>query len=169
MTKAREIASTPETVIASGSFSAVASLSFTNALTDTYRFYNLYLYARGSTSTVTLGLRFREGTTDVTTGYYGGGNYGQYNGPTGNWFNKNNGTEFGLWTMNSSTDGIGNVRITRPSASLGVINTLVYDNVSVVGGHFSGSTNPMTNFNGFTLFPTSGTMTGQYILTGINV
>lgn len=156
-----------ETVLSSGSFTTTGALNLTNVLSDTYKFYNLYFYALGSTST-NINLRYRENTTDLTTGYYGGGNYGQYNGATGNWFNSSNASLFGMCGVNTTITSSINMRITRFNATEGTISYLVYDNTTDAGAHFSGINGGMTNFSGLTIYPTSGTMTGYYILTGIS-
>jgi hypothetical protein len=166
LTKAREISATPETVISSGTFSAVASLSLSSILTDTYKFYNLYFYAAASTAT-TINLRLRQDSTDVTTAYWGAGNYGIYSGGTGVWFNCNNATTFGLTSTDVNAISTILMKVVRPDATRGIISYQTYDNYNDAGAHFSGTRDGMTNFNGLTFYPGSGTMTGRYILTGI--
>lgn len=168
MTKAREVASSSEIVLASGSFNSVASLSISNVLSDRYVYYRFYIRGYVNTSSQTMFLRFRENTTDKSSGYYGGGFVGYFNG-TSSVISHNNTSALGItsWYTSATNDGNAVITITRPSATNGIINVLAYDCPNS-GGIFSGGNNSsMTNFNGITFYPNAQTMTGSYLLTGI--
>lgn len=171
MTKAREIASAPETVLLSGTFTSAAQVDMTNSLSDTYKFYKLYLTfvssAVGSTITDLL-LRFRENTTNKTSNYYGGGSWGSYTGASGSYYSVNNGSAGYISIATSSARGFSVTNIFRNDATTGVMNTQGYDNVNDGGYNYSYINDTMTNFNGISLVPTNGTISGYYILTGIN-
>jgi hypothetical protein len=155
-----------ETVLSSGAFTTSSALNLSNVLSSTYKFYNFYFYAAGTTNT-NVNFRFRENTTDKASNYYGGGNYGLYSGATGNWFNANNAAQFGLNSIDTNTPSTVLMKIVRPDATLGMISYQTYDNKLDAGATFSGIADGMTNFTGISLYPVSGTFTGYYILTGV--
>lgn len=155
-----------EQLIASGTFTATSSLEFTNVLSDTYRFYRFYVNWLGSISN-DLEMQFRENTTNKATQYYAGGNYGSRLGATGAYATRNNNVSFYVSSHATSTYSESVMQISRPSAIQGIVNAQVYDNSNVFGAHFSGTNVDMTNFTGFRIFPSSGTISGQYTLTGI--
>ena len=155
-----------ETVLSDGAFTTSAALNLSNILSATYKFYNLYFYADAST-TATVNFRFRENVTDKATSYYGGGNYGVFSGATGNWFNANNAAQFGLNQIDVNTTSTVLMKIVRPDATKGFISYQTYDNVTDAGATFSGMNESMSNFTGISLYPTAGTFTGYYILTGV--
>ena len=168
MTKAREIASTPETVLASGTFSAVASLSLSNVLTDSYKFYNLYFLANVASSTQSINLRFRDNSVDVTSNYYGGGLYGGFNSTSGQYY-ASNGTTFK--TITAANTGVNHcsskITIYRGGPTYGNFSGTSYENIGSLVAFVGGERTTMTNFNGLTIFPNSSTMTGSYVLTGV--
>jgi hypothetical protein len=155
-----------ETVLSSGAFTTSAALNLSNVLSSTYKFYNFYFYAAGST-TAQVNFRFRENVTDKAASYYGGGNYGLYTGGTGNWFNTNNAAQFGLNQINVNLTSTILMKIVRPDATKGFISYQTYDNGTDAGATFSGRNEQMSNFTGISLYPTAGTFTGYYILTGV--
>jgi hypothetical protein len=169
MTKAREISATPETVISSGTFSAVTSVSISNALSDTYKFYTLYIRGSVTTSAQLICLRFRENTTDRASGYYGAGFYTMYQGSTGSYYAKNNGTEMILGEFYTDADNQATVTatITRPHARNALVTGVGYDVSNSRAIYYGYNTSGMTNFNGITFYVGGQTMSGSYVLTGI--
>ena len=166
MTKARDLATNPDVVLSSGSFSSVAAINFSNILTDTYKFYELSVHAYGSVTTDMI-LRFRQNTTDVTSSYYQGGNYGAYNGVTGNSYPKNNSSNIGITAIyGGPSPSVARVTIYRPDLTRVYTSTQSWDNANAWGLNHSGICDSMTNCNGFSLLTNSGTMTGYYLLIG---
>jgi hypothetical protein len=167
LTKAREVSGTPEAVLASGSFSSVASVSISNALSDTYKFYTLHLYVT-TAGDVTVNLRFRENTTDVTTSYNTAGAISYYANSIAAYYPSTSRANLVL-TAAASTMTVASALIFRPDATQGYFTGSGVDrsNLAVVqpGGFRTG----MTAFNGITIFPNSTTFTGYYILTGRRV
>jgi hypothetical protein len=155
-----------EQFISGASFSATSSFEFTNVFSDTYKFYRLYLNWRGS-AVSELQMQFRENTTNKATQYYAGGNYGSRLGATGAYGTRDANVSF--YVSAHATTGYSEcvININRPTATQGVVNAVGFDNNNVFGFHFSGTNVDMTNFTGFRIFPTSGTINGFYTLTGI--
>ncbi len=155
-----------EITLASGTFTGSSAVNLTNVLSSTYIAYKLYLVYKGST-TADLLLRARENTTDKTTGYYAGGNYGSRLGATGAAGQRDGGANFG-YSGHNSTNYVSSVSsIIRASATQMLIHYQGYDDNSVVGYTVSGTVGGMTNVTGLTFYPSSGTLTGSYILTGV--
>jgi hypothetical protein len=157
----------PETVLSDGTFTASAALNLSSVLSSTYSFYNFYLYATGSTTTVNVFFQFRENTTNKAASYFGGGNYGAFNGGTGNWFANNNGSSIGVTQVSSIHTSSVLMKIVRPSATTGLISYQTFNDVGDEGAHGSFNNTSMSDFNGISIAPQSGTFTGYYILTGI--
>lgn len=166
MTKARDNSNNPDVVLASGSFTSAAALNFSNILTDTYKFYEFNIHAYGS-ATTDMVMRFRENTTDKAANYYQGGNYGTYQGGTGSAYAKNNGLNIGITAIYGGTAAsAARVVIYRPEPTRGMASIQTWDNANAWGVTTSAIGDTMTNLNGFSVFPNSGTMTGYYLLIG---
>ena len=142
------LSSGAETVLSSGDITASAALNLSSVLSNTYKFYNFYFYANGSTTGQNVFLQFRENTTNKAASYYGGGNYGQFNGVTGAFNSNNNGSSIAITTISSTHTSSVAMRIVRPSAIIGHVNLLTYDDFNDYGAHGSYTNNNMTNFNG---------------------
>jgi hypothetical protein len=156
-----------EQFITSGTFTTASALNLSSVLTDTYKAYRFYVLWKGSTVTDTY-FRGRQNTTDYSSSaYYAGGNYGSRLGSTGAFGTQNGGTAFLAGTHNAVNFSSLVATIYRPNATQFNIHNLGYDDANVWGYHNSGSVLGMTNFNGFSLFPATGTITGTYTLTGI--
>jgi len=155
-----------DTVLSSGTFTSVASVSISSALSSTYSFYNLKWYATTSTTDAYVSLRFRENTTDVTTSYITAGGSLNNAGSFGN-YNSGTDTQVNNLGQGSSTDPIlGNLEILRHDATRGVVTTFdgnVRNSRLTFGSAYRTG---MTNFNGLSLLVSAGTFTGYYILTG---
>jgi hypothetical protein len=169
LTRAREISATPETVISSGTFSSVTAVQLSNALSSTYNFYQLYIVGYASVSAQEMRLKFRENTTDKSSGYYGASFYTNYAGGAAAYNARNNGSDMpvGEFYSSSTNRGTSVITITRPSATQGMVNYTGYvpsSSAAVYGGY---NVDSMTNFNGLTFFVPGQTMTGSYVLTGI--
>lgn len=172
MTKAREIASVPETVLLSGTISSgTTAINLTNSLSNTYKFYRLHLYAATNTSAQDIFIRCRENTTDVTSAYYGGGGRGNYLNSLSSNFSANNGSGITIGTVGTGTNyGASIVTIYRPDATSCFVTTQHYDRFSLAGGFSAHERTSMTNFNGITIYPNAQSFSaGYYILTGIRV
>jgi hypothetical protein len=154
------------TKISTTTLSAVSSQSFNNVFTSTYDNYRIVAFLSGSD--VALKFRYRvSGADDSTSNYWWGGYYQGFGGTT---------------TINPETGG-------------GAVNTATIAGVSSLAGGFSADvyspklTNytqlcapsadsynrqysiqfrATTAFDGFTIYPTSGTLTGTVSVYGYN-
>jgi hypothetical protein len=165
VTRAREIASQGGLVLLNTTtFSAQSSVSFNNVFSSTYTHYKVVWNGTSSTGFSPINLRARSNATDVTSGYYCASRWDSYNGTSGSSDVSNGGfatlfigwsipTNFHFDTFATGNDlfftGLGHgtdVRVTRMAG---------------VGGGAGGV--PVT---GFTIFPTSGTITGTFRIYG---
>lgn len=174
MTKARDVSGTPDAVLASGTFTNATAINFTNLLSDTYKFYDLsfYCWANNAGSGQNVYMRFRENTTDVTSTYYQGGVAGVYSGTTSSAYAQNNSSNFQITTAHATATNAPstvNIRINRPNATAGTIQLQTFDHYNTIGASSAGTRTAMTNFTGFTIFPSSSNISGYYILTGRRV
>jgi hypothetical protein len=157
----------PFTVIASATVSAQSAINLSSVLTNTYKFYELRLYGQISSSSVLISGRFRENTTDKATGYSNMIPAVLTNATVGNWDGGTNKTAF-LFGRSGTAQLFLRATIFRNSATEGLISFQSNDPSTpqhIFGESFNTS---MTNFNGISLFPASGTFTGSYTLIGYN-
>jgi hypothetical protein len=146
--------------------SGVSAQNFSNVLSDTYPVYRLLVEYFGSVAGAFCNLRFRENTTDKTTGYFGAGYSSNYLGSASSYQAKNNASEAVLATCESVGFTISSVDIYRTNATNGGITGTSFDNrnAAMVAVGYTNAT--MSNFNGFSLIPSSGTLTGKAYLYG---
>jgi hypothetical protein len=157
----------PDTVLSSGTFTAVSALNLSSVLSDTYDFYTLNLYAKVAAGTPLLNLRFRENTTDFTgANYQVSGIIQRVDGTVGNFWSGNFITQISLTTLGTATNGTVQIDITRPSAAQGTIRYNAWDTPNVWAQLGQANNHGVTNFNGISIYPASSTMTGYYMLTG---
>jgi hypothetical protein len=149
------------------SFSGVASQSVSNFTNSSYRYYRVVMDALGSTN-IQWNFRFRENTTDKTTGYYGVTMYARFSGGDGGLFSSNNS---GLATINAA-----------PSSNYSTVSMDYYKaengKARIVGTGWSGgdgdviwfayANDAMTDATGFTIYPNTGTFSGSVSVFGYN-
>lgn len=158
------------TKITANTFTSASAVNLSSVLSDTYKYYRLYLYGYISTSAQDIILRFRENTTDKTTGYYAGGVFGNTAGTVGSFNQKSNANGFGInqWGTGSTDNAFNIVDITRVNATEGFVSVQAWQPSGGIGGFANGKNNSMTNFNGLSIIPNANTITGAYELVGIN-
>jgi hypothetical protein len=155
-------------LLTSQSFSAVSSQSFNNVFVPTYDFYMVNINW-SSTASSNLFVRFRESAADITTNYYGSGFEYAYNNTHAN---------FGA-VSNGSTMNVMQTNTTKGSNLVGYFTSEKGSGGSVVSafsgqGYGAGTGSIFTyasdvgSADGFTIYPTSGTITGQLSLYGVN-
>jgi hypothetical protein len=149
------------------SFSGVSSQSVSNFTNSSYRYYRVVMDALGSTN-IQWNFRFRENTTDKTTGYYGVTMYARFSGGDGGLFSSNNS---GLATINAA-----------PSSNYSTVSMDYYKaengKARIVGTGWSGgdgdviwfayANDAMTDATGFTIYPNTGTFSGSVSVFGYN-
>jgi hypothetical protein len=157
-------------VLSSGTFTTVSAVNISSALSSTYNFYKLYLFAKGSVGNATLSLRFRENTTDFTGSNYvtASQNYTTAGTP-GNYSSGATAAQVQLAQLSTTLSSTSRIDLTRVSAAEGSLTYQSYDANNSTGIHGMARNSTVTNFNGLSFYPASGTFTGYYILTGRKV
>jgi len=148
-------------------FTGVSSVSLNSCFTSTYQRYKLLISVYGST-TATLNMKFREATTDKSASYYGGAFYVQYNNVSGVFNLSNNASNFELIdTMQTSSTGLSSVdsTIDFQNVSSGTITGQTFEQIGIAT-YFGYKNQSMSAFDGFSLIPASGTITGTLSVYG---
>jgi hypothetical protein len=159
------------TISANGqiSFSGSSTVDVINCFSSTYDTYKILISAHAATGGPALAMNFRDATTLVSTGYYGGVWSTRFDGVTAATA-INNASSITVATTMGSIPG------NRCVVSLDLYRTAI-DGV-VTGTGFGGSNSAaltvsanrtgMTNFTGLTISPSSSTMTGTIRIYGYN-
>jgi hypothetical protein len=150
------------------SFSAVSSQSFNTVFNSTYRNYRIVASIKLSADT-DMNFRIRSGTTDLSSagayyfGYYYVGSTSSAAAASGNNQNQNYlyAGAYGSWNGTLVMD------ITAPFAT-DVTNMSVQGSGRFYLGLAGSLNNNTTSYDGFTLYPNSGTMTGVVSIYGYN-
>ena len=150
------------------SFSGVASQSVNNVFTSTYKNYVLALNCSGS-SNLDMYFRFRASATDKTTGYYRNNTAMTASSTTVNGVNGNNiGYHFIGYTWSSGLEASSVIQVLNPQdaaqRSVILFQTTGGD-YWVSGGGFQVDS---TSFDGFTIYPNTGTISGSVSVYGYN-
>ena len=168
MTRARDIATQGGLVLLNNtSFSAVSSVSISNVFDSTYSTYRVLISLIASAGNQTLSFRCRENVTDKTSAdYYAGTFTVNYLGTTAAIAN-NGGTAFLVTTNLGTTDpSIATIDLYR-TASKCAFSSTGLNPQSLAANFQAGSQVNMTNFTGFSFFPTNtGTITGSVKVYG---
>lgn len=152
-------------LISTSNFTTQSAANFSSVLTNTYTKYRVILRVTGS-ATATLNFRFRENTTDKATQYYGACHYVAYTNAEGVAYFANNGTNMGL--MQSDFNG-GFISFDLYRVSGGTvlgINGTAWSAQNGQGHYFGYYNINLTNGNGFSFIPASGTISGTMSLYG---
>lgn len=151
------------TKITSSTFTTSSSVSINNCFTSTYKNYRILFTVTAATAGNNQRLRFRASSTDNTTANYNGQN--QYFGASSGIFTTASGTS--VYLYDSATNGNALVLdILSPQVadkSWYTMAAMQGSNYSVFGaGFFAGS----DQFDGISLYPASGTITGSIAIYG---
>jgi len=158
MTRARENADGGLVFIGTANPSASAGVSFTN-LTVGKR-YRLEANLYGS-AVVDLYFRFRENSTDKTSTYYQGGIRVNEAGTNVSVSLNNSGYLNLISLQDTALHNSLSFDIHFITGSHASINGTMYNNRTTSAAFMGGYNASMTAVNGFSLFPSSGTMTGN--------
>lgn len=146
-------------------FSSVSSLSVNSFITSTYNKYKIYLDVTNSTLAQCY-FRFRTGTTDKASEYYGAGFKSNYAGATGSNQAKNNGTEGWVCQIATSAAFV-DFDLYKASGTTAGIKGLSSDQYDAQVIMFAYWNNGLTSsVDGFTIYPSSGTMSGTLRIYG---
>ena len=148
-------------------FSGVSSLSLNSFITSNYDKYKIYLDCTASTL-LQVYFRFRTGSTDKATEYYGAGYKSNYAGTVGSNQAKNNGTE-GWVTQAGSSGNYVDFDLYKASATRAAIKGLASDQNDAQVVMFAYWNNGLTSsVDGFTIYPSTGTISGTLRIYGYN-
>jgi hypothetical protein len=147
------------------SFTTQSAVNFTNVFSSAYTFYKIVMTVNGSGAATNLNCRFRENTTDKAAGYYGASGIAAFGGQfqIGDAFN--NTAQFTLRFVASLAAGIISLDLFRTATNAEMTGTLF----DVPNGQaaFIGINNVgMSNFTGFSIYPSAGTITGNVKIYG---
>jgi hypothetical protein len=150
-------------------FSAVASQSINNVFTSTYSNYRIVVNGLVSANNQ-LSLRLRASGTDTSTGVYQWA--GLYNNSAAPALNTEGATNATAWDLSYFETLPSNVifDIFRPQLTENTSFTSQSARGTGTGGLMwrGGVINNTTSYDGFTIFPTSGTTTGTVSVYGYN-
>lgn len=156
-------------------FTAATSISLNGCFTAAYRDYVIQIDVTTSSGgvTTTENFRMRASGTDLTSAYYGSSWSHNSNGGSNAFGGSNNGAQW-HFTYSDGTYNVGGwnstIRISNPQVA---VQTLAeHHSFSINNGHGSsiGSVwvNNSNSYDGFTIFPGSGTITGKITVYGLN-
>jgi hypothetical protein len=121
--------------------------------------YKIITNVLGSVSLAALNFRFRENSTDKASSYYGSGRYTIPNG-TVNSLSYANIANFDFMNLDTTQKNLASYDMSVISSSLGLIIGSVHSPVGDYVGFSGCKNNSMSAFNGFSIYPSTGTMTG---------
>jgi hypothetical protein len=148
------------TLITAESFSAVSSVSLNNCFTTTYENYRIMMQVSGSTTITGVALRMRASATDATGANY---NWQGSIGRTGAVLGSGTDSDTSARIIQEQTTGTAPVSmdIFRPFIAGSTLATYQsYRLLDNYGAVHSFVHSLATSYDGFTLFPSSGTITG---------
>jgi hypothetical protein len=152
--------------ISTTSFSAVASQSISNIFSNKYDNYRIIYSINSSSISTGFNLRFRDSGGVNNTSNYKYGQFGIGAFATESFFTSNSttATAFDLSGTNATNGTFGSIEINQPFAAMAtkVTNVGAGQWLAVSGGGFNGA----TSFHGITVFPNSGTITGDISVYG---
>jgi hypothetical protein len=158
-------------LINSTSFSAQSSVNINNVFSSTYDSYKIIVESSGLNNGDVF-LRFRSGTTDLSSGYYGGGLSYQTNGTFTSSGARSNGTEIMIQEdMHGSVgaNGFSSFDVYGMSSSTGGTHQVVgfsQSSYTGVGRSFAYMTTNGGTRDGFVIFVPTNNMTGKVTTYG---
>jgi hypothetical protein len=148
-------------------FSAVSSQSVNDVFSANYENYKLILNINSSSANPAINLRLRVAGADNTSNNYVAGGYyvGAYNSEGANFFNNLTQSYFEI-SYSNSTHGAGSeTNLFSPFLTQSTKFTTQSGGSRSWGA--AGGTNVTTSYTGFTIFPSSGNITGSVSVYGL--
>lgn len=152
------------TLISDTTYSAVSSQSVNSVFSSTYRNYKLFITVTGTTAAQS-SLRLRASGSDNTSS-----NYGQEADFASG--SRTTGTSWQLMRIDNGRGGTAVIDMINPFASDNTYfnnQTLGADDTNVDAQYIAGRTTVTTSYDGFTIFPQSGTITGRITVYGYGI
>jgi hypothetical protein len=156
-------------LLSSVAFSAVASQSVNDVFSATYDTYKIYVSISAGTNTANLGLRMRVSGTDNSSSNYENGLYyiGGYDSQVAGSVNSNTNTFFGGITDVSSTAGASfEVSLYNPFGTAYTKANWQGIGFNAISG--GGVMTVNTSYTGFTVYVSTGNITGSVSVFGVN-
>jgi len=149
-------------------FSAVASQSFNNVFSATYTNYRIVFNVEHTVGLVVLNFRLRVSGTDATGANYNFQTLSGDNTISGGRSQNQTSSEIAL--ISTSVGNNGSTDIYRPflTNQTSFITQTISAYNSPYGRIYWGEHTPATSYDGFTIFPPSGNMTGTVSVYGYN-
>jgi hypothetical protein len=148
-------------------FTTVTSLSLNNIFNSSYRNYYLNINISASSGSSTLNWRMRASGTDNTGSlYYTGGIFGRITGNTGAFSTNGTNTGFFSWLNGEAYVSLNLANPALPVRTNGYSNALANDGASLAGISCGQSHFATTAYDGITVYPGSGNMTGTISVFG---
>jgi hypothetical protein len=157
------------TLINTTSFSGVSSQSFSSIFDKTlYNFWRVEFRLHGSVSTNTR-IRGRANTTDISSGVYGASYYADYGGSAAVFSSSNNAAQMTITAHSNTSSSLAYI---NADVSLADDNNFHWTGNAWSGdgakAHFFGFNVGGAGANGFSIIPTSGTITGTCSIFAYN-
>jgi hypothetical protein len=152
------------TLISDTTYSAVSSQSVNSIFSSTYRNYKLFISVTGTTAAQS-SLRLRASGTDNSSS-----NYGQEADFASG--SRTTGTSWQLMRIDNGRGGTAVIDMINPFASDNTYfnnQTLGADDTNVDAQYIAGRTTVTDSYDGFTIFPQSGTITGRITVYGYGI
>ena len=150
------------------SFSGVAAQNFSSVFSNTYNFYLIKMKIASTTSGADLYMRFREGSTDKATSYYGSGFQTGAAGTSGVFGAVNNGTFFNIGQAFTDVDTNFLIIDVLRTATKGVFVSRCQESANSRQFSSGGVNTAMSSFDGFTIYASSGNVSGTAYIYGSN-
>jgi hypothetical protein len=150
------------TLISDTTYSAVASQSVNSVFSSTYRNYKLFISVTG-TEAAQSSLRLRASGSDNTSS-----NYGQ----EADFSSRSTGTSWQLMRIDNGRGGTAVIDMINPFATDNTYfnnQTLGADDTNVDAQYIAGRTTVTTSYDGFTITPQAGTITGRITVYGYGI
>ena len=148
------------------SFSGSSGFSINNVFSSAYKNYRVLVDISQATATGYTSLRLRSGGVDSASGYYKALSFVTYSSTTVNGEYQNNATGFNACYVNSTYGGKAVSDILNPALPERTHFTQFVWNTGQNPGWGGGEHSVASSYDGFTLIPVSGTITGTVYIYG---
>jgi len=155
--------------VASGTLSLTTTpTNVTGVFSSEYKNYKVMLYVASRSTTNRFDMKYLVGTTPTSSGYYASGIGSEYATNSVAYFQRsNNDANFFFDSGSTGTESSYNLDIFSPNAASRTIHTGgVFNYQSGVGYSVGGAQASTSQFTGFQLFTSTGTMSVQYQVFG---
>lgn len=148
-------------------FTASAGISVSNIFSSTYSRYRILISAYAAAGSPLVAMYFRENTTDKASGYYGGLWQIRFDAATSGvgMNNQNYITAINAMGSTAASRSVVSLDVYR-SATDGIVTGTGYNGNASGTFQVAANNSAMTNFTGFSISPSTSTMTGNVKVYG---